>query len=77
MFLQLHARAITAGFSPRRSERGQGALEYMAILVGLIAIIGMLFFFFGDQIEEAGCNALGKVLGERSLPGACKSFVQR
>ena len=65
MLLQLHARAVAAGLaggSFRRSERGQGALEYMAIIVGLIIVVAVLFILFGDTLYRKGCEEISRIL---------------
>lgn len=62
--IQLHAKAVCASFAPRRSERGQGALEYMAIIVGLIIAVAILFAFFGDKILGEGKSNIDKVLSD-------------
>jgi len=64
------ARYLTAGSSiatnKMKKEVGQGSLEYIAILIGLIVIVAILFYFFGHEISRVGCEAIHNITGDSS-----------
>jgi len=55
---------IAARFeSLRASERGQGALEYIAIVVGLVVLIAIGFAIAGQDILDEARDFVNRVTG--------------
>lgn len=52
-----------------RSERGQTAMEWLGIAVGLIVAVAVLFVIFGDTLKREGCDVIESIFGSR--PGGC------
>jgi hypothetical protein len=46
-----------------RRESGQGALEYLAIVIGLVILVFALFKIFGVDIFSKGTSFLTSVFG--------------
>lgn len=62
-FNSLLARAHSKLLSVSDDESGQGALEYIAIVVGLVVLVYVGFKVAGDQISEVAGNFVRLVTG--------------
>lgn len=69
--LSLHMNSFTAYIASHlvaarqslRNEHGQGALEYIAIVVGLILMVAIGFQLAGVQIEQKAASFVSDVVG--------------
>lgn len=63
LFAYIASHAVAAREALRREE-GQGALEYIAIVVGLILLIAAGFAIAGRNVFDAASNFVKDVIGE-------------
>lgn len=61
MFLQVFVRMQAAS----RREAGQGALEYMAMVVAMVVLIYLGFQIAGVKIQEEASNFVNTVINGR------------
>ncbi len=58
--------SLQATFHRLREERGQTSIEYLGILVVVVAVLGVIIAAapgFGQKITQGINNLIGKVLG--------------
>ena len=58
--------SLQTTFQRLREERGQTSIEYLGILVVVVAVLGVIIGAapsFGDKIVQGINNLIGKVLG--------------
>lgn len=66
--INLHAKLISSAFDFRQEREGAVALEYMAIVVGLIVAVAALFLIFGGELKDKGLEQLRCVLNRDCNP---------